>query len=103
MKLRKFVLSSLLATSGALGLITASPALADPLHPCEKEWLPSHAPGVCDGGLTSGSVPSNRPIGPVGPSGPAGPPGPAMARARKALPRQVLDEPISVCVRAEPL
>ena len=75
MKLRQCVLSSLLAASAALGLIAASPTLADPVQPCEKEWLPSHAPGVCDGGQTSGSVPSDRLIGPVGPSGPAGPTG----------------------------
>jgi hypothetical protein len=76
MKLRQCVLSSLLGASAALGLMAASPTLADPLQPCEKEWLPSHAPGVCDGRQTSGSVPSDRLIGPVGPSGPAGPLGP---------------------------
>lgn len=53
MRLRQCVLSSALATSAALGLMAASPALADPVYPCEKEWLPSHAPGVCDGGQTT--------------------------------------------------
>ena len=75
MKLRQCVLSSILATSAALGLMAASPALADPLHPCETEWQPSHSPGVCDGGQTSGSVPADRPIGPAGPGGPPGPGG----------------------------
>lgn len=72
------VLSSLLAAPAALVLMAPPSALADPanLHPCEKEWLPSHARGVCDSGQTSGPVPSDRQVGPVGPSGPAGPLGP---------------------------
>ena len=82
MKQWQRVLSSLLAALAALGLMAAPSALADPtnLHPCEREWLPSHTRGVCDRGQTGAAVPSDRPVGPVGPSDPPGPSGPGGPR-----------------------
>jgi hypothetical protein len=74
MKLRRFVVHAVLAALAALGLIAASPALADPVYPypCEKERLPPRPRSICED-QTDGPVAPDRPVGRDGPEGPGGP------------------------------
>ena len=66
----------------ALGLIIAPPAVADPVHPCEKEWLPDYSPAICEDGSTNRSL---LPDGPGGPGGPAAPSGRSGPPGRRGL------------------
>lgn len=80
MKPRHYVVRAPLTALTALGLIAAPLAIADPVHPCEREWLPDYSPGICDGDPTSGPLPPDGPVGPFGPRGHGGSPGPGGPR-----------------------
>ena len=76
MKTWHTLVRALLTALTALGLIAAPPAIADPIHPCEKEWLPDYSPAICEDGSTNRSLLPDGPGGPDGPvPGRSGPPG----------------------------
>ena len=69
MKLRRYVVPTLMTASAALGLIAAPQAVADTVttDTCAKDWLSPRPRTVCEDNQT------NVPDAPVGPRGPEGP------------------------------
>jgi hypothetical protein len=76
MRIRRYLGAALVAASAATVLIDAPPAVADPVtpYPCDKQWQPPRARGICDKDPTAGAAPPAPPVAPRGPlpSGPGG-------------------------------
>jgi hypothetical protein len=72
MRIRRYLGAALVTASAATVLISAPPAVADPVtpYPCDKQWQPPRTRGICDKDPTAGAA---RPAPPAPPAAPRGP------------------------------